>query len=69
MPRKTYIGDILVAVNPFRPIDGLYDPSKQAYYGIDAPASHFDDPHTFAISSRAYRAMASLNKSQCIVVK
>ncbi|EGD74581.1 myosin head [Salpingoeca rosetta] len=64
----TYIGDILVAINPFRPIDGMYTPTKQAFYGPAAPAEHFDHPHTFAIASRAYRAMCSLDASQCIVV-
>eukprot|EP00043_Microstomoeca_roanoka_P016108 m.163473 g.163473 ORF g.163473 m.163473 type:complete len:1510 (+) comp16391_c3_seq1:229-4758(+) len=63
----TYIGDILVAVNPFRPVD-LYSPQTQAFYGVDAPSSHLDEPHTFAIANRAYRALCSFSTSQCIIV-
>ncbi len=40
---QTYVGDVLVALNPFAPLPGLYSPETQHQYvrfGKDALAPH-----------------------------
>ncbi|XP_022097396.1 myosin-IIIb-like isoform X2 [Acanthaster planci] len=66
----TYVGDILVAVNPFRDL-GIYGQKHAEMYKnkvrVDNP------PHIFAVSDSAYQSMltgsaVSGKKNQCIVI-
>ncbi|KAM8967152.1 myosin-IIIa [Pelodytes ibericus] len=61
----TYVGDILVAVNPFRSLN-LYSPQySQLYIG----AKRTDNaPHIFAVADLAYQSMVTYNSDQCIVI-
>jgi len=54
----TYVGEILVAVNPFKKIEGIYDKSKMVEY------DHVGDrnsrpPHIFAVSDSAFTSMCA----------
>jgi len=54
----TYVGEILVAVNPFKKIEGIYDASKSVEY------DHIGDravrpPHIFALSDSAFATMCA----------
>ncbi|XP_029102132.1 myosin-IIIa isoform X1 [Scleropages formosus] len=61
----TYVGDILIAVNPFHNMD-LYDPQYQKdYIGAKRTAN---PPHIFAVADIAYQSMVSYNTDQCIVI-
>ena len=64
----TNVGSILVAVNPFRRIDGLYDTDKMAACRGKKLWNAGCGPHVFAISEQAYATMKKLRKNQCIVV-
>lgn len=61
----TYVGDILIIVNPYQDL-GLYTQSNaQKYRGVlraDVP------PHVFAIADAAYTGVNQSNKSQVCVV-
>lgn len=54
----TYVGEILVAVNPFKMIASLYD-SKQSmtYSGMGDRSAH--PPHIFAVADNAFQAMVN----------
>ncbi|XP_046702099.1 myosin-IIIa [Silurus meridionalis] len=57
----TYVGDILIAVNPFHEIN-LYTPEhSKMYIGAKRPVN---PPHIFAIADVAYQSMVSSNADQ-----
>ena len=63
----TYIGDILVAVNPFRPLQ-MYERKSQLLYRNALRQAQ--QPHIYAIADAAYSDMVKSkgNKSQCCIV-
>ncbi|KAK1172053.1 myosin-IIIa-like [Acipenser oxyrinchus oxyrinchus] len=61
----TYVGDILIAVNPFQKMD-LYAPQyTKMYIGAKRTAN---PPHIFAVADIAYQSLVSYNADQCIVI-
>ncbi|XP_057680979.1 myosin-IIIa isoform X3 [Corythoichthys intestinalis] len=61
----TYVGDILVAVNPFHKMH-IYTPQySKMYVGAKRTAN---PPHIFAAADIAYQSMVSYNTDQCIVI-
>ncbi|XP_069504253.1 myosin-IIIa isoform X2 [Ambystoma mexicanum] len=61
----TYVGDILIAVNPFRNVD-IYSPQySQLYIGAKRTAN---PPHIFAVADIAYQSMVTYKSDQCIVI-
>lgn len=63
----TYVGEILVTVNPFKWIDGLYDPEKMRMYSQVGDKNRMA-PHVFAVSDIAFNTMRSGSKDQCCVI-
>ncbi|KAA0153961.1 hypothetical protein FNF31_06363 [Cafeteria roenbergensis] len=63
----TNIGSILVSVNPFEHMDGLYTADQVALYGR-AAAEAETRPHVFAIASNAFRGMAEEGLPQAIII-
>uniref|UniRef100_A0A3B3B3T4 non-specific serine/threonine protein kinase n=1 Tax=Oryzias melastigma TaxID=30732 RepID=A0A3B3B3T4_ORYME len=61
----TYVGDILIAVNPFRTME-MYTPQHtKMYIGAKRTAN---PPHIFAVADIAYQSMVSYNTDQCVVI-
>jgi len=62
----SYIGPVLVSVNPFKTIRGLYSKDLMTkYYG----RFKFEQaPHVYASAEEAYRQLLSTGKDQCILV-
>ncbi|XP_061661821.1 myosin-IIIa [Syngnathoides biaculeatus] len=61
----TYVGDILVAVNPFHKMH-IYAPQySKMYVGAKRTAN---PPHIFAVADVAYQSMVSYNSDQCVVI-
>eukprot|EP00049_Salpingoeca_infusionum_P017711 m.354083 g.354083 ORF g.354083 m.354083 type:complete len:962 (-) comp16916_c0_seq1:372-3257(-) len=52
----TYVGEILVAINPFKSIPGIYDDSKRKLYTNMGDRSA-EPPHIFAMADAAFQAM------------
>eukprot|EP00040_Diaphanoeca_grandis_P023132 m.125302 g.125302 ORF g.125302 m.125302 type:complete len:1062 (+) comp29125_c0_seq1:115-3300(+) len=61
----TYVGDILVAVNPFKRLPLYTDRHVKMY--SDAVKSN-NPPHIFAIADQAFNGMKRSGKDQCAVV-
>ena len=62
----TSIGPVLLSVNPFQQISGLYAPKLASAYR----RKHQGElaPHVFAVAEAAWRALLSQSKDQCILV-
>ncbi|XP_041670586.1 myosin-IIIa isoform X2 [Cheilinus undulatus] len=61
----TYVGDILIAVNPFHKME-IYTPQyNKIYIGAKRSAN---PPHIFAVADIAYQSMVSYNADQCVVI-
>ncbi|KAK9396158.1 myosin-IIIa [Crotalus adamanteus] len=61
----TYVGDILIAVNPFQKLD-LYSTKHSRLY-MGAKRTH-NPPHIFAMADTAYQSMVTYGSDQCIVI-
>ncbi|XP_022782687.1 unconventional myosin-Ia-like isoform X5 [Stylophora pistillata] len=61
----TYIGDVVVSINPYRKFN-LYTPERITEYRsrniYELP------PHIYAIADDAYRSMRDYNQDQCILI-
>ncbi|KAM5235399.1 LOW QUALITY PROTEIN: myosin-IIIa [Ctenodactylus gundi] len=60
-----YVGDILIALNPFQSL-GLYS-TKQSRLYIGAKRTA-NPPHIFAMADLGYQSMVTYNSDQCIVI-
>lgn len=62
----TYIGHVLVAVNPYRIIPKLYGPSVIRNY--QGRYIYEEAPHVYAIAEDAYRSLLNEGQNQCIII-
>ncbi|XP_054555432.1 myosin-IIIb [Talpa occidentalis] len=61
----TYVGDILIALNPFQNLC-IYSPQfSRLYHGVKRASN---PPHIFASAEAAYQCMVTFSKDQCIVI-
>ncbi|XP_019363818.1 PREDICTED: myosin-IIIa isoform X1 [Gavialis gangeticus] len=61
----TFVGDILIAVNPFQNLDIYSTQHSKLYLGAKRTAS---PPHIFAVADIGYQSMVTYNSDQCIVI-
>uniref|UniRef100_A0A8C5DM77 Unconventional myosin-Id-like n=1 Tax=Gouania willdenowi TaxID=441366 RepID=A0A8C5DM77_GOUWI len=61
----TYIGEVVVSVNPYRQMDIYGKDSIEAYRGREL---HENPPHLYAVSDAAYKDMKRRAKDTCIVI-
>ncbi|XP_032549238.1 myosin-IIIb isoform X8 [Chiroxiphia lanceolata] len=61
----TYVGDILIALNPFQNLN-IYSPQfSKLYHGVKRSSN---PPHIFASADAAYQSMVTFSKDQCIII-
>mmetsp|Transcript_3556 Transcript_3556/g.4065 ORF Transcript_3556/g.4065 Transcript_3556/m.4065 type:complete len:840 (-) Transcript_3556:107-2626(-) len=62
----TYIGPVLISINPYKNISGLYGPSKIKKFVTKKP--YENNPHVYAIAESAYRNMVENLQNECVVI-
>lgn len=62
----THVGDILIAVNPFKELPELYGEEAFRRYSLDSPPSEL--PHVFRVAQIAYKSLLQDHKHQCCVI-
>lgn len=62
----TYIGTVLLSVNPFKSIQGLY--GEDVINKYEGKMGYELAPHVYAVAEAAYRSMTRTNQNQCILV-
>lgn len=62
----TYVANILIAINPYKPLPNLYDKTAiQSYKGKSLGTM---SPHAYAIADKSFRDMKVLKQSESIIV-
>ncbi|XP_006874504.1 PREDICTED: myosin-10-like [Chrysochloris asiatica] len=63
---RTYIGSIIVSVNPYKMIPDLYERTTMEQYS----RHHLGDtsPHIFAIANECYRCLWKRHDNQCVLI-
>uniref|UniRef100_A0AC11CN06 Myosin IIIA n=1 Tax=Ovis aries TaxID=9940 RepID=A0AC11CN06_SHEEP len=60
-----YVGDILIALNPFQSLDIYSAEHSKLYIGAKRTAN---PPHIFAMADLGYQSMVTYSSDQCIVI-
>ena len=61
----TYIGEVILSVNPYRTLDIYNDQYVMEYMGKEP---YERPPHIFAVAESAYHDMKRLGKDSCIII-
>uniref|UniRef100_A0A4W4F7F5 Myosin Ic, paralog b n=1 Tax=Electrophorus electricus TaxID=8005 RepID=A0A4W4F7F5_ELEEL len=61
----TYIGSVLVSVNPYKDLEIYTKQHMERYRGVNF---YEVSPHIYAVSDNAYRSMRSEKRDQCILI-
>eukprot|EP01059_Diplonema_ambulator_P016677 TRINITY_DN283_c0_g1_i1.p1 TRINITY_DN283_c0_g1~~TRINITY_DN283_c0_g1_i1.p1 ORF type:complete len:1165 (+),score=492.95 TRINITY_DN283_c0_g1_i1:85-3579(+) len=62
----TYVGNVLISVNPFTRIRDMYSVPKIKYYKNHARSS--TNPHIFALAANTLGNMISEEENQCVII-
>ena len=62
----TYIGSVLISVNPFKPINGLYSQKTLESYRGKYPYEL--DPHAYCLAEQMYTQMINNAEAQCVII-
>ena len=61
----TYIGPVLISVNPFKQMNYFTDKEVDMYQGA---ATYENPPHIYALADNMYRNMMIDNENQCVII-
>lgn len=63
----TAIGNVLLSVNPFKEISGLYSEAQIAQYR--GRYIYENPPHVFGLAEDTYRALCTEGEDQCVIIR
>ncbi|KAM9715378.1 unconventional myosin-XVB [Menidia menidia] len=61
----TYIGNMLLSVNPFKPLNIYTEEFRQKY---EAKEQHENTPHVYSIADSAFQRSQTSTQEQCIII-
>uniref|UniRef100_H3CAN2 Myosin motor domain-containing protein n=1 Tax=Tetraodon nigroviridis TaxID=99883 RepID=H3CAN2_TETNG len=61
----TYVGNMLLSVNPFKPLHIYTEEQRQKYQGKEP---HQNPPHVYAIADAAFQQSQTSMQEQCIII-
>ncbi|XP_056286414.1 unconventional myosin-XV [Pseudoliparis swirei] len=61
----TYIGNMLLSINPFKPLNIYTEELRQTYQGTE---QHRNPPHVYAIADAAFSHSQDSTQEQCIII-
>ncbi len=64
----TSTGSVLISINPYKRIEGLYEKPLRYYASDDAEANSAARPHVYKIANRALLSLCRVKRNQSIVV-
>uniref|UniRef100_A0A6Q2XID0 Myosin motor domain-containing protein n=1 Tax=Esox lucius TaxID=8010 RepID=A0A6Q2XID0_ESOLU len=62
----TYIGPVLISVNPFKQMPYFGDKEVELYQGA---AQYENPPHIYALADNMYRNMMIDRENQCVIIR
>ena len=62
---KTFIGDVIVSVNPYKPLPKYDNNYMELYRGKNI---YELPPHIFSTADNAFRSMRDKSKDQCVII-
>uniref|UniRef100_A0A671KXN4 Myosin motor domain-containing protein n=1 Tax=Sinocyclocheilus anshuiensis TaxID=1608454 RepID=A0A671KXN4_9TELE len=62
----TYIGPVLISVNPFKQMPYFTDREIELYQGA---AQYENPPHIYALTDNMYRNMMIDSENQCVIIR
>uniref|UniRef100_A0A3B3BBV6 Myosin IEb n=1 Tax=Oryzias melastigma TaxID=30732 RepID=A0A3B3BBV6_ORYME len=62
----TYIGPVLISVNPFKQLPYFTDREVELYQGA---AQYENPPHIYALADNMYRNMMIDSENQCVIIR
>lgn len=62
----TYIGPVLISVNPYKNLGNVGEEFVPRYHGH---FPHENTPHLYALAEESYRAMKGEGDSQCVLIR
>eukprot|EP01117_Protostelium_nocturnum_P009771 TRINITY_DN3491_c0_g1_i1.p1 TRINITY_DN3491_c0_g1~~TRINITY_DN3491_c0_g1_i1.p1 ORF type:complete len:1018 (+),score=236.89 TRINITY_DN3491_c0_g1_i1:251-3304(+) len=62
----TFIGEVVVSMNPYKEISGLYSKTKMQEY--KSAYMYEKSPHIFSLSNNVYRKLLQQHRNQCVII-
>ncbi|PRP88238.1 myosin IE [Planoprotostelium fungivorum] len=62
----TFIGEVVVSMNPYKEVSGLYSKAKMQEY--KSAYMYEKSPHIYSLSNNVYRKLLQYRRNQCVII-